>query len=511
MRIRFSLLHLGVLIGILLVSVVFLRLRVDKGEKKAIENKVVVVIPQDPDYLDPHLASAAGTYEVMFNVYEGLLKPAPDGTLLPALAERYTVSADGLTYTFYLRPGVKFHNGQTVTTADVQYSLERLMGTRTGQPLSPFFVKVESVEVPDAARIILKLKEVDASLLSNLTTASIVPKDYQNLNTQPIGTGPFRFVEYRPGQRVLLEKFDGYWQAGRPSLDQVEFRIIPDREAALIALKNGAVDIYPRIDINRTAELGEDFSVLQDEQNLVQILAMNLKRKPFTDPRVRQAVNHAIDKDELIDLAAFGYGTKLGSGLSPAMPAYYEPGLEDLYPPDPEKARQLLAEAGYPNGFRAKLTVPSNYPFHVDTAQIIVEQLKKVGIEVEIELVEWAVWLQRVYQGRDYEMTIIGLAGKLDPLPILIRYTSDYANNFFNYANAEFDRLYQQAAAESDEEKRATLYKKAQRILAEDAAAVFLMDPHYTVALRKELAGYQMYPIYVQDLSTVHWAKKNPR
>lgn len=506
MRTKFSPFYLVVLIGILLVSTVLWQ-----GEKKEPENKVVVVIPQDPDYLDPHLASAAGTYEIMFNVYEGLLKPTPDGSLLPALAERYTVTEDGLVYTFYLRPGVKFHNGQPVTVADVKYSLERLMGTETGEPLSPFFSKVVAVEAPDERKIILKLKEVDASLLSNLTTAAIVPKGHRELNTRPVGTGPFRFVEYRPGQRIILAKFADYWQAGRPYLDKVEFRIIPDREAALIALKNGTVDIYPRIDVNRTAELGKDFYTLQSMQNLVQVLALNLKREPFTDRRVRRAINHAVNKDELIELAAFGFGTKLGSGFSPAMAYYHEPGLENMYPTDLAKAREFLAEAGYPDGFRTVLTVPSNYPFHVDTAQIIVEQLKKVGIEAEIELVEWAVWLQRVYHGRDYAMTITGLSGKLDPLPVLIRYTSDYANNFFNYQNPEFDQLYRLAAAESDPEKRAALYKKAQRVLAEDAAAVFLMDPHYIVALRKELAGYQMYPIYIQDLSTVYWTNNNPR
>lgn len=499
MRIKFSPFYLILLVGIILGSAVLL-----KVEKKEPENKVVIVVPQDPDYLDPHLAAAAGTYEMMFNVYEGLLKPAPDGTLLPAIAEHYTMAADGRSYTFYLRPGVKFHDGKTVTTADVQYSLERLMGTHTGQALSPFFTKVEAVETPDAKRVILKLKEVDASLLSNLTTASIIPKEHQDLNTQPIGTGPFRFVEYRPGQRVIMEKFEDYWQAELPLLDKVEFRIIPDREAALIALKNGAVDIYPRIDHNRIAELGEGFYSLQAKQNMVQVLAMNLKREPFTDLRVRQAVNYAINKDELIELAAFGFGTKLGSGFSPAMTNFYEPGLEDLYAYNLERARQLLADAGYRDGFKTTLAVPSNYQFHVDTAQIIVEQLKKVGIEVEIELVEWAVWLQRIYQGRDYEMTITGLSGKLDPLPVLIRYTSDYANNFFNYENAEYDLLNRQAAAESDPKKRATFYKKAQRILAEDAAAVFLMDPHYTVALKNKIAGYKMYPLYIQDLSTVY-------
>ncbi len=509
MKRRFSPYYLLFLVGIILIAAVFL-----KGGKEERENKVVVVVPQDPDYLDPHLAAAAGTYEMMFNVYEGLLKPAPDGSLLPALAERYSVSEDGLTYTFSLRPGVKFHNGKPVTAADVKYSLERLMGTATGQPLSPFFTKVQAVETagtPGAQKVILRLKAPDAALLSNLTTAMIIPEDYQELNTRPVGTGPFRFVEYRPGQWVVLEKFADYWQEGLPLLDKVEFRIIPDREAALIALKNGTVDIYPRIEPGRITELSEEFYTLQEKQNLVQVLALNLKRAPFNDLRVRQAINYAIDKDELIELAAFGFGTKLGSGFSPAMVEFYETGLEDLYPHNIEKARQLLAEAGYPQGFRAVLSVPSNYAFHVDTAQIIVEQLKKVGIEAGIELVEWAVWLQRIYQGRDYEMTITGLSGKLDPLPVLIRYTSDYANNFFNYENAEYDRLNQLAAAESDRGKRAVLYKKAQRLLAEEAAAVFLMDPHYLVALKKTIAGYRLYPIYVQDMSTVYLTNRGTR
>ncbi|NLW55077.1 MAG: ABC transporter substrate-binding protein [Firmicutes bacterium] len=506
MKRRFSPFYLLLVIGIIMVAAVFL-----KGGKEETENKVVVVVPQDPDYLDPHLAAAAGTFEMMFNVYEGLLKPAPDGSLLPALAERYSVTEDGLTYTFYLRSGVKFHSGKPVTATDVKYSLERLMGTQTGQPLSPFFAKVEAVETPEAQKVILRLKEVDAALLSNLTTAMIIPKDHLDLNTQPIGTGPFRFVEYRPGQRVVLEKFADYWQAGLPLLDKVEFRIIPDREAALIALKNGTVDIFPRIEPNRIAELSEEFYTLQEKQNLVQVLALNLKRPPYNDLRVRQAINYALNKDELIELAAFGFGTKLGSGFSPAMAEFYEPGLEDLYPHNITKAKQLLAEAGYPEGFRTVLSVPSNYSFHVDTAQIIVEQLKKVGIEAEIELVEWAVWLHRIYQGRDYEMTITGLSGKLDPLPVLIRYTSDYANNFFNYENAEFDRLNQLAAAESDRPKRAALYKEAQRLLAEEAAAVFLMDPHYLVALKKTVAGYRLYPLYVQDMSTVYLTNNDTR
>ncbi|XOK59097.1 ABC transporter substrate-binding protein [Paenibacillus elgii] len=464
---------------------------------------VVVIVPQDPDYLDPHLAVAAGTSEMMFNVYEGLLKPNEKGEIYPAIAKSYDIAPDGLTYTFKLREGVKFHNGNAVTAEDVKYSYERLAGKETGKPLSPAFASVQSIEVPDAATVVIKLKENNASFLTSLT-ASVIPKGYQDSNKKPVGTGPFRFVEYLPGQRLVIEKNKDYYIKDVPSLDKVEFRIIPDQEAALAALKSGEADIFPRIGTEKLEGLGPEFQTVSAPQNLVQLMTYNIERKPFDDIRVRQAINYAVDRDEIIEGVALGKGTKLGSNMSPIMSRYYLDGLQDTYKYSTEKAKSLLAEAGYKDGFSATLSVPSNYQFHVDTAQVIAQQLGKVGIKLKIEPVEWAVWLDRVYKGRDYDLTIIGLDGKLDPNDILNKYASDSKNNFFNYKSPEFDKALKLGLTELDPNKRAEAYKQAQTILTKEAAAVYIMDPNLNVALKKTLSGYKQYPLYVQDMLSVY-------
>lgn len=467
---------------------------------------IVVIVPQDIDFLDPHLAVAAGTSEMLFNVFEGLLKPNDKGEVYPAIAESYEISSDGLTYTFKLREGVKFHNDKALTSEDVKYSYDRLAGKDTGKPLSPSFESVDSIETPDAKTVVIKLKSNNSSFLTSLTSA-IIPSGYQDSNKTPIGTGPFKFVEYLPGQKLVVAKFKDYYVKDIPKLDQVEFRIITDAEAALLALKSGEADIYPRIGTEKLDQLGDGFQSVSAPQNLVQLVTFNLSRKPFDDIKVRQAINYAVDKDEIIEAVAFGKGTKLGSNLSPIFKQYYQEGLENTYSYNVEKAKSLLEEAGLKDGFSTTLSVPSNYQFHVDTAQVIAQQLSKVGIEVKIEPVEWAVWLERIYKGRDYDTTIIGLDGKLNPHDILSKYISTASNNFFNYKNTEFDTTLNQALTEIDLNKRVDLYKKAQTILTNDAAALYIMDPNLNVALKKNLAGYKQYPIYVQDLSTVYFTK----
>ncbi|MEK8128762.1 ABC transporter substrate-binding protein [Paenibacillus filicis] len=479
---------------------------VEKTGAKSDGGKVTVLILQDLDYLDPHLAVAAGTNEVLFNIFEGLLKPNEKGELLPALAASYTVSPDGLTYTFKLRDGVKFHNGQALTSADVKYSYSRLAGLDTGKPLQTSFDGVKSVEAPDASTVVITLKQNNSSFLTALT-ATVIPSGYQDSNKNPVGTGPFKYKQYTPGQQLVVEKFADYWQKGIPSLDQVTFKIITDSQAGLLALKSGEVDIYPRIGTEQLQEVAKDFNTISTPQNLVQLVTFNITRKPFNDVKVRQALNYAINKKEIIDGVALGKGTILGSNLSPVLAKYYQAGLENTYKTDLEKAKSLLKEAGYPDGFETTLSVPSNYKFHVDTAQVVVAQLEQIGVKVKIEPVEWAVWLDRIYKGRNYDTTIIGLDGKLDPFQILNKYLSDSPNNFFNYKNPEYDSTLRAAVVETDDAKRIELYKKAQTILTQDAAAIYIMDPNTNIALNKKLAGYKTYPLYVQDLTSVYFTK----
>lgn len=467
--------------------------------------KVVVAVPQDPDYLDPHLAAASGTQEMMFNVFEGLLKSAPSGELVPAVAKSYQISEDGLIYTFVLRDGIKFHNGNLVTMDDVLYSYQRLKGDITGKPLSNAFAKVEKIEVVDKKTIRFIIPKLDASFIVNFTEA-VIPADLdeETHNKAPISTGPFKFVEYEPSQKVVIEKFADYWQEDLPKIDQVEFRIIADSQTGLMSLLAGEIDMYPRFNAENLDTLPENYYFIEGMQNMVQLMAMNNKIEPLNNLEVRKAINFAINIDEIIEAVANGRGTKLGSNMSPAMEYYYEKGLQDKYNQNIKKAKQLLGEAGYKNGFRTSITVPSNYSLHVSTAEVIAEQLKKVGISVEIKLVEWGVWLDKVYKGRDYEMTIIGLTGKLDPHNILYRYETGYARNFFNYSNSQYDQLMQTAIQTTDLEKRAKIYKDAQKMLAEEVPAVYIMDPNIIIVMKENLKGYQLYPIYVQDMSVMY-------
>lgn len=240
---------------------------------------------------------------------------------------------------------------------------------------------------------------------------------------------------------------------------------------------------------------------------MVQLMALNNSVEPLNNVKVRQAINYAIDKDVIIQTVAEGNGVKLGSNMSPAMKMYYQEGLEKRYEPNAEQAKQLLKEAGYEQGIKLTITVPSNYKFHVDTAQVIAEQLKAVGIQATIKQVEWSSWLEDVYNNAKYEATIVGLTGKLDPHEVLGRYDSKYAKNFFKFSSAEYDALVGKARLEIDPDKRAELYKQAQTMLTEQAVAVYIMDPSRSVAMKDGLEGFKMYPIQKYDFAAMYYTK----
>lgn len=482
--------------------------KVDDSLSTPIEGgEVVMAIDHEMDSLDPHISSGAGTKEVLFNIYEGLMKPDSTGGVYPAIAKEYKISEDGLSYIFTLRENVIFHDGSTVTVEDVKFSLERVMGKFTENPLSSDLDKVSEINIVDDKNLEIVLKEVDSSLLSKLIIPIIPKSNEGNFTDNPIGTGPFMFEEYLPGQRVVIKKFDQYWNPELPHLDKVEFRIVGDIGAGLLSLRAGEIDMYPRLPNDKIEELGDEFKLVSGPQNLVQLMIMNNNVEPLNDVRVRKAINYAVDVDEIIEAVAYGYGSKLGSNMSPVMEKYYNKELENVYDVNIEKSKELLKEAGYEDGFEITVSIPSNYQFHVDTGQVICEQLKKVGIKCEIKLVEWGVWLEDIYTNRNYDMTIIGFSGKLDPHNILYRYYSDYSKNMMNYSNEEYDKLLDKALLEVDEDSRAQLYKEAQRILSDDGVCVFIMDPQFTVAMKKNITGYDMYPIYVQDMSTVQYLK----
>lgn len=469
---------------------------------------IVVGITNDLDSLDPHKAVAAGTKEVLFNIFEGLVKPDSNGNLVPAVAKEYEISEDGTKYTFILKDGVRFHNGETVTADDVVYSIKRCAGLLEENDPNVKQVSalsiISEINIVDEKTIEIHLSEPNTELLAYLTCA-IIPKDYTQQDTKPVGTGPFRFVSYEALGSFRMEKNEDYYIEGVPYLDEVTFKICADTDSAFMELLAGSIDIFPYLTQSQVSQLEGKFTIEVGNTNLVQALFLNNQAEPFNDVRVRQALCYAIDRQAILDLVAGGRGTMIGSNMFPNFKKYYAADLANVYSYNITKAKELLKEAGYENGFEFTITVPSNYQFHIDTAQVIVEQLKEIGVTAKIQLIEWASWLSDVYRERNFESTIIGLDSELAPGDILARYKSDASNNFLNYANVEFDELYDKAIKTTVEEEKVEYYQQLQTLLSEDAASVYIQDPACLVAVNQDLGGYTFYPVYVQDMSCVYY------
>ena len=468
-------------------------------------NEITVGIAQDLDEsLDPHKAVAAGTKEVMFNVFEGLMKPTPEGDLIPAVAEKYEISDDQLTYTFTIRDGIKFHNGDPVTAEDVGESLARCKNGGDGIFEVEAFSNIQHMETADSRSISITLGEPDSEFLSYLTTA-VLPAGYDGQDTAPVGTGPFKFVSRAAQDNIVLERFDDYW-GEKAYLDKVTYKIIENADSILMSLQSGAVDLFAHLTSTQVAQLGDEFNIEEGTMNLVQAMYLNHAEKPFDDVRVRQALCYAIDRQQILDLAFDGYGSLIGSSMYPAFGKYFDDSLTNYYTYDVEKAKALLADAGYPDGFSMTITVPSNYQPHLDTAQVIVEQLKQVGITAEILPVTWESWLNDTYMGRQFQATVVGVdASTMTARALLERFTSTAGNNFINYNNAEYDAIFQAAIAAADDAAQTAAYKQAEANLTENAANVYIQDLADLVAIRKGLTGVRFYPIYVLDLSGIRY------
>ncbi|MDR2518988.1 MAG: ABC transporter substrate-binding protein [Spirochaetaceae bacterium] len=460
-------------------------------------------IATEPRTLDP-LNPAAHTADgrsILFNVFEGLVKPAPDGTLKPAAAQSWAVEQEGLVYEFRLRPELTFHDGSPVTLEDAAFTLETAAAARFNR-----LDQIEEVAVTPQNTLRITLKTPDMEFLPYLTVG-VVPKNNPDREKNPIGAGPFAVAAYETQRSLSLVKNPRYWQEGLPYLDKITYVFIPDSAAQVLALRGGAIDsaaltgaLLQQLDLS-------EFDAPSRHSSAVQLLALNNKAPPLNDLRVRQAIHYAVDAQEIIDAAFYGQGEPSPSPLIPGLHEYYQAGLG--YPADPQKARSLLAEAGYAGGFPLEITLASNYTMHIDTGQVLVNQLARVGITASITLVDWGAWLSQVYYGRNYEATIISLdAPVVSPRGFLERYQSGAASNFVNFASPRFDAVYEGILRETGDARRRELYKQAQRIILEDAASVYIQDIlEFVVFPKGKFSGMVDYPLYVVDFSTIRQHK----
>ena len=480
-----------------------------KTEKagRAEENALAIGVAQDFDSLDPDYMTAAGTKEVLFNVFEGLVKPTAEGDIVPAVASEVEKSDDGLSYTFTLRDGVKFHNGDPVEMEDVLYSINRRCdGKDAAAQLEALTIIKDMKE--DGNKLVINLSEPSNEFLAYIMNAYIIPADYDKQETAPVGTGPYKFVSRKVQDNLVLERFEDYWGEGG-SIDKVTFKVLEKADTLVTGLQSGALDLVAHLSTDQTAQLDDQtFNIEEGSMNLVQALYLNNKVKPFNDVRVRQALCYAIDKKAVIDLAFDGYGTPLGTSMFPSFAKYYDESLTDYYKLDVKKAKELLKEAGYPKGFKMSITVPSNYTPHVNTATVIVELLREIGVTATVKPVDWNTWLDQVYEKRKFETTITGLTSdNMTARKLLDRFGSDADNNFTNYSNKKYDKILKQALAETDDEKQTELYRQLEANLTENAANVYLQDMADMVAVRKGLDGLTFYPLYVIDISKLTWTK----
>ncbi len=469
----------------------------------AARTDLVLGVVLEPPHLDPTAGAAAAIDEVVYaNVFEGLTRIGPNGEVLPDLAESWTVSDDGKVYTFKLHTGVKFHDGTDFDANDVKFSLDRARADDSVNAQKGLFSAIDTVEVVDPATVKVTLKHPQGSFLYNMVwgdAVMVAPESAGTNKEKPIGTGPFRFQNWAKGSSITLVKSDGYW--GDPVfLDKAEFRIIPDAAAQVPALLSGDVQAFPFFPPDAVAQVKDNpnLKVVIGSTEGETILAINNKKPPFDNLKVRQAISYALDRKAIIDGATGGLGVPIGSHMSPSNKAYVD--LTGEYPHDPAKARELLKEAGFENGIKATLKLPP--PDYARLGgEIVASQLRDVGIDLEIIPVEWAQWLDQVFTRKDYDLTIVS---HTEPNDIDIYSRKDY---YFNYDNPAFDKVIEELNLTSDEAKRDELLGEAQKILADDAVVGFLFELPKVGVWDAKLTGFwQNAPIQANDLTKVRWS-----
>ncbi len=471
----------------------------------AAKDTIVIGMQDEPPVLDP-TQNAAAAIDVIFavNVYESLTRIGEDGTVKPGLATSWTVGEDGKAYTFKLPKGVVFDNGEKLTSETVKWSFDRAGAATSTNPTKRHFANIAAVETPDPETVILRLKSPSSLFLSYMASGSAAiydPKSAENNKATPVGTGPYKFKQWVKGDRVVLEKSPTHRDQGKAQIRQATFKFVPDAAAQVPALLAGDIDAFPVIGATETLDRFKGdarFQVVIGSTEGEVPLILNNDKKPFNDIRVRRAVNHAIERKSIIDGATSGYGLPIGSHFPPHHPWYVD--LTNRYPHDIAKAKDLLKEAGFPNGIDVNIKPPP-FAYARRSAEIVAAQLSEAGIRVKIEPVEWAQWLDVVYKQKNYDMTVVAHVSPWDQ----DNYTrgKDY---YYGYQNDDMDKLMKAALVESDEAKRKDLYVQIQRKISDEAIHAYMFQLPRTGVYAAKLRGFwKSAPVSVTDLSGLRW------
>lgn len=469
------------------------------------KSDITLAMQLEPPHLDPTSAAAGAIDSVLYsNVFEGLTRFASDGSIIPGLAQSWVISDDGLTYTFKLAEGVTFHDGTTMDAEDVKFSLDRARAEDSANAQKALFASIADVEAVDASTVKITLSAPNGSLLFNLAWGDAVivaPESIENIKQAPVGTGAFKFANWVQGDNITLEKNADYW--GTPAkLDKVTFKFISDPTAAFAAVMAEDVDVfagYPAPENVPQFEADPRFQVIVGNTEGETILSTNNKMPPFDNVKVREAMAHAIDRQAIIDGAMFGLGTPIGTHFAPHNPDYVDLTADSAY--DPEKAKALLAEAGFAEGFTTTLKLPP--PSYARRGgEIIAAQLREVGIQTEITNLEWAQWLEEVFKGKDFGLTIVS---HTEPMDIGIYARPDY---YFQYDDADFQAMNTALEAEADPAKRSALLEQMQRKISGDYVNGYLFQLAIPTIAKAGVQGlWENAPTQANDMTAVSWAE----
>ena len=470
----------------------------------AAKTDINVGLPLEPPNLDPTSGAAGAIDSVTYsNIFEGLTRFGPDGGINPGLAQSWTISDDGLVYTFKLHEGVKFSDGTDMNADDVKFSLDRIGAEGSTNAQKALYADIASVEVVEPLTFKVTLTKPNGNILFNLAWGDAVivaPESADNNATNPVGTGAFVLKNWAKGDQIELARNENYW--GEPAkLDKVVFKVIADPNAAFAAVMAGDVDSYmafPAPENLPQFDADPRFRVVAGSTEGETILSTNNKMPPFDNIKVREALAHAIDRKAIIDGAMFGYGTPIGTHFAPHHPSYVDLTAQSNF--DPEKAKALLAEAGFPDGFKTTLKLPP--PSYARRGgEIIASQLRNVGIETEISNLEWAQWLEQVFKGKDFGLTIVS---HTEPLDIGIYARPDY---YFQYDSAEFQKIMVDLNNATDPQERNRLLQVAQKKIADDYVNGYLFQLANTGVVNAKLMGvWENAPTQAADMTGVYWA-----
>lgn len=464
-------------------------------------DELYVGLSADPSTLEPMVQSGQAVRLIKMCLYRGLVAYQADGKVGMELAESYDVAEDNKTYTFKIRGNAKFHDGSDVTAEDVKFSMERILDESIGATFRlDFLSMLDRCEVVDAKTVRIILKEPCAPFLDYLTLPESVivskawcEKNKNDLNAHPMGAGPYVFDSWDKGREVVVKAFKDFYKPGKPESLAIVFVVTPDDTTRVNALRTREVDLIDYVPAKEVDTLGKDgkFTVDISEAPFM-CLQINCKEGPLADPRVRQAIAYAVDRRGVIDAAFMGRGTEIFGFPSRVGQNGYDGKFDDYFSFDPEKAKALLDEAGYGTGMRVKILSSSTYDMHKQTAIVVQDSLKKIGIDATVDLPDWATRIERSNVG-DYEIMVSGTAGNIVDMDWCTNYFASgppRMNSAPYFNDKEVDELLAIGRTTLDPAKRAEIYDNLRKRILDQSPFVFINFREQCFARGADVEGF---------------------